>query len=426
MLADWVPLANKGEEAIVRGIEDIFRDDRPVEIGVFDNVNEVTHRGNITVFPREWVFRVTGGRWSRRRRILKNVLISVQMRFGYYSRLRNLLPGGDPACRELQEFFELAQYVVVGHDGVFCAESCGVIHLAKKDGKRVGILGSGTAIGPRGRLYLAWLCRRAMEESDFCVFRDRYSYESMRRLSSDPDKLILAPDPAFAMRPAEPEAAHEVLERCASFRSAGEAGKRIVGATVLETGVVYDHFMPGTDPDVKREAHAGYLAGIFDALIRHREAFVVFLPHSVEGYASDVVAAQHVTQYMTASTNHYMILNEDLPARVLKSIIRECDFLVGERTHSVIASVCVATPFVALTNRRDHRTHGILGKMCRCENQVLNMDCLDQQAAQRGVLALFDERECIQQSLRETCRTLTQRLTEVARIVRVPEARMDR
>jgi len=58
LVADYVPLANKGEEAIIRGIEDLLRDDRPVKIGLFDNVDEITHHDNIIVFPRDWVFRV--------------------------------------------------------------------------------------------------------------------------------------------------------------------------------------------------------------------------------------------------------------------------------------------------------------------------------------------------------------------------------
>ena len=110
------------------------------------------------------------------------------------------------------DFFERAQYVLVGHDGVFCVESCGIIHLAKKHGKRTGILGASTGIGG-GRFYKAWLYRRTMEESDFCVFREEHSCESMKQVCRDPAKLMVAPDPAFAMRPEPPEAAREVLER---------------------------------------------------------------------------------------------------------------------------------------------------------------------------------------------------------------------
>ena len=60
LVADYVPIANKGEEAIVRGIEDLLSDGRPVALGLFDNVSEVTQKGNITVFPKDWIFRFEG------------------------------------------------------------------------------------------------------------------------------------------------------------------------------------------------------------------------------------------------------------------------------------------------------------------------------------------------------------------------------
>jgi len=45
LVADYVPIANKGEEAIVRGIEDMLSDGRAVRLGLFDNVEAVTQQG---------------------------------------------------------------------------------------------------------------------------------------------------------------------------------------------------------------------------------------------------------------------------------------------------------------------------------------------------------------------------------------------
>lgn len=295
-IADYVPIENKGEEAIVRGIEDMLRiEDRPVEIGLFGPVKHVTRHENITVFPCEWVYRVSGKtQWPEWRRILVNILISLQMKLGYYSRMTHIVSGNDRKYRELREFFDKSEVVLVGHDAVFCAESCGVIHLARKAGKRMGILGSGIGITWRGKLYQKWLYRRAMEESDFCVFRERTSYESMKSISKNPERLILAPDPAFYMKPASSEKAQEILGHYEEITQARESQRSIVAATVLETGIVYQGFMPHLDPESKKKPHAKYLATIFDTLIRERNVFVVFLPHSIETHANDVVAAEHV------------------------------------------------------------------------------------------------------------------------------------
>jgi polysaccharide pyruvyl transferase WcaK-like protein len=420
LVADYVPVANKGEEAIVRGIEDMLSDGRPVKLGLFDNVPQVTQHGNVTVFPRDWVFRFEGNSaLSGRGRIFMQAWIAAQLRAGLYGSLKNLTPSGAANCRSLQEFFEQARYVLVGHDGVFCVESCGIIELAKKHGKRTGIFGASTGIGG-GRFYKAGLYRRTMEKSDFCVFREEHSCESMKQVCRDPAKLMVAPDPAFAMRADPPEEARQVLEREDRYRQAKQAGRPVVAVTALEKGRVYAGFRPDLQGRAKQQAHAAYLAAILDALVAQYRAFVLFLPHSVEETGSDIVAARHVVEQMKAASGDYAILEQNCGARLLKSIVRECDFLVGERTHSLIGGVSVGTPFAAMTNRQDTRTHGIIGRMCRCEPQIIDMDAIGEKDAPRAVCGLFERRDSIRKSLDAIRGELVAQIDAVVRVIKGP------
>ncbi|OHB66592.1 MAG: hypothetical protein A2Y77_13135 [Planctomycetes bacterium RBG_13_62_9] len=418
LVADYVPLANKGEEAIVRGIEDMLSAGRPLSLGLFDDVPQVTRRDTITVFPRQWLFRFEGNSaLSGRSRILMQARIALQLRLGLRGLLKNLTPAGPEQCRPLQDFFQRAEYVLVGHDGVFCVESCGIIHLAKKHGKRTGILGASAGISG-GRRYKAWLYRRAMEESDFCIFRERHSCESMKQVCRDPAKLRVGPDPAFAMQPAPREAAREVLERHGLYRQARSDNRPIVAVTALEKGRVYAGFRPDLQGRAKQEAHVEYWASILDRLIDKHRAFVLFLPHSVESDGSDLVAAKHVIQQMKAPPDHCAILEQDCGPRLLKAIIRECDFLVGERTHSLIGSVSVGTPFAALTNRRDTRTHGIIGDMCRCEDRIVDMDVLGEHEAALKIMELFERRDAIRESLGQIREGLAKQIEETVRTIK--------
>jgi polysaccharide pyruvyl transferase WcaK-like protein len=190
-----------------------------------------------------------------------------------------------------------------------------------------------------------------------------------------------------------------------------------VAAAVLEKGRVYAGFRPDLEGQAKRQAHAGYVAGILDALVAEHRALVLFLPHSVEEDGSDVTAARHVTEQMESGPGDYKILEEDCGARLLKGIIRDCDFVVGERTHALIGSVSVGTPFAALTNRRDTRTHGIIGEMCRCEHQIVDMDVMDGHAAARRVLQIYDSRVSIRKTLNQVRQELSQQLREISRLV---------
>jgi polysaccharide pyruvyl transferase WcaK-like protein len=418
LIADYVPMANKGEEAIVRGIEDMLGDGRAVVVGLFDNVETATQRGNVTIFPRDWLFRFQGNsRLSPRGRILTQAAIAVQLRLGMYARLKNLTAAGAGQCRPLQEFFHRADYVLVGHDGAFGVESCGIIHLAKRHGKRSGILGASTGIAG-GRFYKAALYRRTMEESDFCVFREKHSRESMAQVCRDPAMLIVGPDPAFAMRPAEPQAAREVLEAHDLYRRARQDGRPVVAVTALEKGRVYAGFRPDLQGQAKQQAHAKYLAAILDPLVERHRAFILLLPHSLEQDSSDVVAARHVVQQMKSRPEDSLILEQDCGPRLLKSIIGQCDFLVGERTHSLIGSVSVGTPFVALTNRQDTRTHGIIGEMCRCEDHIIDIDVTGEGDASTKVLDIFSARASMRQSLERIRGDLAEQIEAIARLVK--------
>lgn len=418
LIADYVPLANRGEEAIVRGIEDMLSEGRPAALGLFDSVPQMTQRDNITVFPRDWLFRFEGKpALSGRRRILVQAWIALQLRLGIQGPLRNLTSARAAACRPLTDFFDRAQYVLVGHDGVFGVESCGIVHLARRHGKRTGILGASTGLGS-GRWYKAWLYRRTMEECDFCFFREEHSCASMKQVCSDPGKLRVAPDPAFALRPAPLEAAREVLERCEPYRSARQSHRPVIAVTVLEKGRVYAGFQPDLQGRVKQQAHAQYLAAILDTLIHKYQTFLLFLPHSVEAEASDAVAARHVIEQMKATPADYAILEPDGGPRVLKSILGACDFLVGERTHSLIGSVSVGTPFAALTNRRDTRTHGIIGAMCRCEGQIVDMDSASAQEAAQKIGELFETRDTTRKSLGRIREELSRQIEETVRTIK--------
>ena len=151
---------------------------------------------------------------------------------------------------------------------------------------------------------------------------------------------------------------------------------------------------------------------------------MLFLPHSVEETGSDIVAARHVAEQMKATPDDYAILEQDCGARLLKSIVRECDFLVGERTHSLIGSVSVGTPFAAMTNRQDTRTHGIIGRMCRCEPQIIDMDVDRREGRYAGrSCGLFERRDSIRESLERIRGELSAQIDAVVRVIQGPPGR---
>ncbi|MGB2820899.1 MAG: polysaccharide pyruvyl transferase family protein [Phycisphaerae bacterium] len=420
-VADVAPLANKGEEAILRGIEDMLRrGESDVRMAALGPEAQPTRYGNITVYPSRWVYPVMGRGFGPGRTMASLAWQCLKQRLGLSGRLGNLAGGGGRRCAEMQEFFNEADYVIVGHDGVFGPESCGAIHVARKLGKRVGILGAGVKRYRRLRKFIVPLYRRAVEESDFAVFRERTAYGFMESIGCDAGKIRLAPDPAFAMVPAPAEEARALLGRWDWYGKARKQGRLLIAATVCQKGILLKRAFAGTDsPDEKRRRHAEYLAEVFDGVIARCSPFVVFLPHSIEeGDRNDLKTAQDVVAKMGAGPDSYHVIEDDLPARTFKAIIRECDFLIGQRAHSLIGSASLARPYVALTASNDTRTHDILGHMCGCEEQMIDMDARSPEEACREVVQAIDRREAIGRHLEQRMADFRERLAEVAALVR--------
>jgi polysaccharide pyruvyl transferase WcaK-like protein len=365
LVCEFVPIANKGEEAILRGYEDLIGRYGPVEITYFDRIQEPRHGSTLVALPLHWLARIQPSPGRRRIQLAK-------LYFGYLADFHALFRASAVGRRPLQDAFQNADCVLVGHDGYFDIDSSGILLYAKRAGKRAGIFGCGCA-WPGSKFGISKpVVRRALMRSDFCMVRERFTQELMLTALADKKKVICAPDPAFAMRPCLAAEAQAILAKVDSVFRAQQRGQPIIGVTAVECGVVFENVVFRGTRQEKMAAHAAFMAGVLDAIIRQENALIVFLPHSIEPGKSDVPVAHRIAASM--KEKKCLVLEMDFPARILKGIIGQLDFLVGERTHSLINSVGAHTPFVGLTNKYDLRTHGILGGTCGCEELLFDID----------------------------------------------------
>lgn len=69
-----------------------------------------------------------------------------------------------------------------------------------------------------------------------------------------------------------------------------------------------------------------------------------------------------------------VVIREDLPVNVLRPLIQTLDFMLGERTHSIINSSSMCTPYFMLTSSLDFRSHDIIGKGIGLPSQIIDLD----------------------------------------------------
>jgi len=440
-LADYVPLQNRGEEAIIRGIEDLLQvDSTRVEFTMFGPETDVSIIGNITIIPESWVFS-TRIRHANSR--FRRFLTVLSLRSGWHGRLKRLKGSNNQEYRIVSERFLASDLVLVGHDGFLCVENSIALTYASQHQKAVGILGAGLGHSQKrhaeGIALPLW--EAAMESCNFAVFREKGTLDFLKSITRTTKDLILAPDPAFAMKSASSDETHRIISAFSSLRTAQNAGKVIVSVCVCEKSVVFSSSFlapyqlgSGLGQRIKRyllrrfygralyrrkrTIHTAFVARLLDELIDQRNVHILFVPHSVEsGVGNDLDVARRIADEMKSGRHDYTMLEGDYGARALKGIIKQTEFLISERTHAVIGAISTGTPFMSLTNSSDRRTHEIVGEMCNCGELLFDMDNPQVGDAVRALLNLFDRRNQVSVKLEHTGQGIRQQLETVRQTV---------
>jgi polysaccharide pyruvyl transferase WcaK-like protein len=364
-----IPLSNKGEEAIVRGVQDILGGEDGVELAILGkNISSVILQGKIKVFPYDWIYdnwRTAHTYFSFNhlpeyaqmtfRRLLNVFLpfwVFIKPLSQFYIRIAK-----SRSC--LNEYFDKADLILVGHDGVFHEQTCHIILEAKRRGKIVGILGCGLA--PRPRNKQIWkLYSKAISATDFCYFRESQSYSWIKGLVPSDVDVRLAPDPAFGMKHASDIDINSIIKR---ENMESLFSRNIVMFTVVENDIInkwgFKNIPVSKD---KRKAHVKLIASLVDHITEKWDAKVLFLPHSIGLNDDDRIVAQKVIEH-TKNGNTF-IINNEYDAKELKGLISRADMLIGERIHSLIGAISIGVPIMCIGAQEDNRSVDIVGQMC--------------------------------------------------------------
>ncbi len=407
LVAEPVPLLNKGEEAIVLGMKDTLEKYFDVEIAVLDWIEKKEKRNGIQSFPADWFYHLIN---SKKTGFLHKVDIVKHFIFRMLSvdtKHNNLTKNLDI---EFQEYFDSADLILVGHDGIFSIESEAIINIARQNSKSTGIWGCGLYPIDRHK-WLYWtLYRKALKNSDFAFFREKTSFKFMKNLEHIDSFTQLSPDPAFGLLPEVTEEVKLIIDTYINSST--------VAVTVCEKSIIFDKSFLDQDLSNKTEYHRNLIAKMLDNFSNLRNVNFLFLPHSIErGLGNDIVLSKDIVKRMKSSDKCH-ILDKDLTSKELKALVKTVHFLVGERTHSLIGSTSVATPFAGLTNSSDKRTHEILGDMCHTEKQLIDMDITSVDILTKSVIEIYDNRDLIKNELLNTQIELSENIDKAALIIK--------
>lgn len=368
-IADYLPIKNKGEEALLRGIQSLYEEkyQNKVEFFVFGPVNKIKQEGDITIFPVNWCYpqyqkpQLFEGRLG----VIRRLLCAFLFRFGFFPYVRRI-----SKHPEAIKALKTADVILIAHDGFYNTFCAGLGLYLKKNGLHYSVPGTGFMPVSKYSFANKKLDRFFFNYSCLNVLREETCYQYLRGLNLA-HEVYLLPDMAFYCKSTPDEIKHskELIDKygiCTNDKCVN------IGLTICENSISFHgSFLKSKQ---KTEDHRTFISKLLDKIAEEINCRFIFIPHCIEeGLGNDLIISEDIKHRMKHGENS-LIIKEDLPVNVLRPFIQSLDFMIGERTHSIINSTSMCTPYFMLTSSLDFRSHDIIGKGIGLPEQIIDLD----------------------------------------------------
>lgn len=389
---EYLPLENKGEEAIIRGVADFLEAQRP-DIKIIYHIvdlNCTEHHvvDGIHVHPGKLFF----SDWRSREFGLDYTLESIESSF--FSLLRNglnrfyprwilkphkeavdlvaYLSGKKVVPLKFKKSIEILKkidFIMAGHNGGLDEYVCHILTQLKSIGFEYGIFGS--CLKPKIRdKYRLNIFEDAFKYSKFNIIRNPIGYR-WAELNFKDISFDLKPDPAYAMIPRmELEKEKKIKNKYPQLDS-----KYIVITVAEPAGIARFSFDDAVGTYQKVAMHRRFLKDLISQIAsRYPNLPLIFLPHTVgpTHRMDDRIIAKDIIEHI--NLDNVFLLDEDLSAAELKWVISNSELIIAERVHSAIGALSTSTPFILLGSKHDNRIRGMMEEFLGAANYIFYLN----------------------------------------------------
>lgn len=395
-IADYLPLANKGEEEILRGLESLYNKTgkERISFSVFGDVTNIQRIGNVTIFPKSICYPPYKTRGKVK--VVADILKAGLNVLGFYPYKKEIKKN-----KGLVDSLKSADVILIGHDGFFNLRCAMLGNYLHSSGLHYAILGAGFN---RPSKNISWVIDKVYKEcfdhADFVILREQTAYKYVKDISKN-NIVELYPDPAFFC-PSDQYDEERVKTVVSTYGIERESVLKI-GLTICEDSISFSRAFFGKNN--RLELHREFIAKLIESISNKYRCSFFFLPHCIkEGKGNDLVIAEDVVSRLPKTVD-CKIINEDLPVLDLKYLISKMDLVIGERTHSIINSIATSTSFVSLTCSADFRTHDIVGNGCKLPQQIYDLDNPNENELFKLVDKTISEKESLERTLEDLCKS---------------------
>jgi polysaccharide pyruvyl transferase WcaK-like protein len=413
---EYVPLENKGEEAIIRGTVDVIfgKQEDACEYHMVDmNIDEYQYVNGLHMHPGKLFFSDWRSRefglglsfeqiYSSSCSLLRNFLNKffpfwIRKPHKEATRLKRILSGEIKGPKKYQESIELLKkvnFIIAGHNGGLDEYVCHILNELQAVKIPYGIFGSSMKPNVKQKERLK-IFQKSFENSLFNIARNPLGYKWA--IKNFPHcEFELNPDPAFGMFPIDPSEIDEIIQEN-DLSTLFE--KEVIMFTTAEPAPITRHSFQGKIGIFqKTEAHRKFLAELLKNIHKTTDANIIFLPHTIgPNIQMDdrLISKDAIKRAGLDSDERVFLLESDLSAKELKGLISRAEFIVAERVHSIIGAIGVRTPFMSLASDKDTRVQGILREQMDLGELVFSLKNPSNEEVNKKFAELYNDRERI-------------------------------
>ncbi len=417
---EYVPLENKGEEAIIRGTIDVIfgKQEELCEYHMVDmNIDKYQYVSGLHMHPgklffSDWRSREFGVGFSWEQiyssfcSLLRNFLNKffpfwIRKPHKEATRLKKILDGKIKGPKKYQESIKLLKkvdFIIAGHNGGLDEYVCHILNELHEINIPFGVFGSSMKPNVTQKELLK-VFQKSFENSLFNIVRNPFGYRWA--LKNFPNcKFELNPDPAFGMFPTEDIQTEKIIKENGLSKF---FEKDVIMFTTAEPAPISRHSFEGkVGVFQKVEAHRKFLANLLKNIHETTNANVIFLPHTIgPNIQMDdrLISKDAIKRAGLDSDERVFLLESDLSAKELKGLIKRAEFIVAERVHSIIGAIGVRTPFMSLASDKDTRVQGILSEQMELSDLVYSLRNPSNQEAKKKFEELYNGRDKIVERL---------------------------
>ena len=220
-------------------------------------------------------------------------------------------------------------------------------HLSKKP-----VIFASQSIGPFNTGLTRTFARSLLNRSKLVMVREDITRKYLKKIGVKENLVRFFPDTAFLLEPADDKRVKKIFSNEGLRINFKKKMQPIIGISVNPSIAQFAKV-----PE-KLEFYLDTMAKLVDFLINDLNAVVVFVPNVtlVEGF--DTRSLGNLIRERTEHKDRVISINGDYTAEELKGIIKQCDLFVGSLMHTIIASISMNIPSVAIAY--SHKTFGIM------------------------------------------------------------------